>query len=263
VIRRGACAATLCALSLCATLVTSWSPRPHMEIVCPRTPHHQDGRQGTTLPARRHAGRGGRDLRRLLAARIRRLPAALRFGGRRTDRRDPTGYRGKFVWHSVVKGVGPGQPYGYEGRGSLPAGVGLRFNEAKLLLPYDFRPGAGELVPDTRDNTGIVPKTIVIDDNAFDWQGDSPPDLGLEGLIIHKVHVKGLTAPLFPRAIARHVSGVHRENPVLAAARRQHRLAAARTPVLRGRLPDRARADQLLGLQLDRLLRPGVLSATT
>ena len=90
----------------------------------------------------------------------------------------------------MVKGVGPGQLYGYKGRGPYQPEWGLRFNEAKLLLAYDFRPRAGELVPDTRDNTGIVPKAIVIDDNAFDWQGDSPPDLGLEDLIIHKVHVK-------------------------------------------------------------------------
>jgi isoamylase len=88
----------------------------------------------------------------------------------------------------------------------------LRFNEAKLLLDpyakavsgkfrntdnlllaYDAEPGAAEMTPDTRDNTAIVPKAIVIDD-AFDWQGVGAPDFGLEELVIYEVHLKGFTA---------------------------------------------------------------------
>jgi len=34
---------------------------------------------------------------------------------------------------------------------------------------------------------------IVIDD-AFDWQGDVPPEIPPEELIIYEVHVKGFTA---------------------------------------------------------------------
>jgi glycogen operon protein len=66
-------------------------------------------------------------------------------------------------------------------------------NLDNLLLPYDPRPGAGELVLDTRDNTAMAPKGIVVDE-AFDWQGVRPPDLGLEQLVIYEVHVKGFTA---------------------------------------------------------------------
>ena len=61
------------------------------------------------------------------------------------------------------------------------------------LLAYDPQPGAGERLPDSRDNTTVVPKGIVIDD-AFDWQGVAAPDLALEQLVIYEVHVKGLTA---------------------------------------------------------------------
>jgi len=121
--------------------------------------------------------------------------------------------RDKYVWHCEVRDIGPGQLYGFKARGPYQPQWGLRFNDAKLLLDpyaraftgkcrntnnlllaYDFQPGAGELVPDTRDNTAIVPKSIVIDDDAFDWQGDTSPDLGLENLFIYEVHVKGLTA---------------------------------------------------------------------
>jgi glycogen operon protein len=120
--------------------------------------------------------------------------------------------RDKFVSHALVRGIRAGQLYGYKARGEYRPEWGLRFNEAKLLLDpyakavtgkcrnvdnlllaYDPRPGAGERVPDTRDNTRIVPKSIVVDD-AFDWQGAKTPDLGLEELVIYEVHLKGFTA---------------------------------------------------------------------
>jgi glycogen operon protein len=120
--------------------------------------------------------------------------------------------RHKFIWHARVKGLKAGQLYGYKVRGEYRPEWGLRFNEAKLLLdpyakavtgkfrnvdnlllPYDPRPGAGDGVLDTRDNTVGVPKGIVVDD-AFDWQGVRSPDLELEQLIIYEVHVKGFTA---------------------------------------------------------------------
>jgi isoamylase len=120
--------------------------------------------------------------------------------------------RDKFIWHAHVKGIKPGQLYGYKVSGEYRPEWGLRFNEAKLLLDpyakavtgkfrntdnlllaYDPKPGAGERTPDRRDNTAIVPKGIVIDD-AFDWQGVKSPDLQLEQLVIYEVHVKGFTA---------------------------------------------------------------------
>jgi isoamylase len=120
--------------------------------------------------------------------------------------------RDKFVWHAHVQGIKAGQLYGYKVRGEYRPEVGLRFNDAKLLLDpyakavtgkfrntdnlllaYDPQPAAGEGSPDRRDNTAIVPKAIVIDD-AFDWQGATSSDLGLEELVIYEVHVKGFTA---------------------------------------------------------------------
>jgi glycogen operon protein len=122
-------------------------------------------------------------------------------------------HRDRFIWYAEVAGLGPGQLYGYKVRGEYRPEWGLRFNDAKLLLdPYakavtgkfrnhdnlllafDPDPGAGELTLDRRDNTAIVPKAIVIDDNAFDWQGDVSPEVTLEQLIIYEVHVKGFTA---------------------------------------------------------------------
>ena len=39
----------------------------------------------------------------------------------------------------------------------------------------------------------MVPKCIVVED-AFDWQGDTSPDVPLESLVIYEVHAKGFTA---------------------------------------------------------------------
>ncbi len=121
-------------------------------------------------------------------------------------------HRDKLTWHASVKGLEPGQLYGYKVRGEYRPDLGLRFNDAKLLLDpyakavtgkfrnadnlllaYDAQPGAGDGTADLRDNTAIVPKAIVVDD-AFDWQGVTRPDLALEQLVIYEVHAKGFTA---------------------------------------------------------------------
>ncbi len=118
----------------------------------------------------------------------------------------------RHIWHARVQGLKPGQLYGYKARGEYRPEVGHRFNQSKLLLdpyaravtgkfrntddlllPYDARPGAGELVSDTRDNAHIVPKGIVVADD-FEWMGVASPRRGLEELVIYEVHVKGFTA---------------------------------------------------------------------
>jgi glycogen operon protein len=121
-------------------------------------------------------------------------------------------YRNKFIWHALVQGIRPGQLYAYKVRGEYRPEWGLHFNDSKLLLDpyakavtgkvrnednlllaYDAEPGAPYGSRDTRDNTAVVPKGIVIDD-TFDWQGVASPDLRLEQLVIYEVHVKGFTA---------------------------------------------------------------------
>jgi isoamylase len=120
--------------------------------------------------------------------------------------------RDKFVWHGHVADVKAGQLYGYKMSGEHRPDHGLRFNDAKLLLDpyaksvtgkfrnrdnlllsYDAQSPDRDLTMDSRDNTALVPKSVVIDD-AFDWQGDKPLDTTLEQLVIYEVHVKGFTA---------------------------------------------------------------------
>ena len=109
-------------------------------------------------------------------------------------------------------GIKAGPTVRLQGARRVPAGVGPSI-QRRQAAPGSVREGrdgeisqhrqsaarlrcaarCGRGVPDTRDNTAIVPKGIVIDD-AFDWQGDESPDLRLEQLVIYEVHVKGFTA---------------------------------------------------------------------
>ena len=120
--------------------------------------------------------------------------------------------RTKFVWHTLVLGVKPGQLYGYKVLGDFDPANGKRFNPAKLLidpyakalshkasdsdnllLAYDSTSADRDLSLDTRDNSHLVPKAIVVDD-AFNWRGDTSPAIPFERLIIYEVHAKGFTA---------------------------------------------------------------------
>ena len=121
-------------------------------------------------------------------------------------------HRTRFVFHTFVEGVRPGQLYAYRVRGPHDPARGLRFNEhkllvdpyakaltgkprneANLLLGYDATLAALDLSLDTRDDAHLVPKSIVIDD-AFDWKDDAPPEIPLEQMVIYEVHTKGFTA---------------------------------------------------------------------
>ncbi len=120
--------------------------------------------------------------------------------------------RTRYIWHAFVEGVKAGQLYGYKVRGEYHPQYGMRFNENKLLmdpyakaltgkfrnadnllLPYDPNAPDKDLYMDQRDNTHVVPLSIVIDDR-FDWQGDVSPHIPPEKLILYEVHLKGFTA---------------------------------------------------------------------
>lgn len=120
--------------------------------------------------------------------------------------------RTKYIWHTCVHGLKGEQLYGYKIRGDFSPAYGMRFNENKLLmdpyakaltgkvknrdnllLPYDPHSPLKDLSLDRRDNTPVVPKSIVVDDH-FEWQGDVHPDIPFQELIIYEVHLKGFTA---------------------------------------------------------------------
>jgi isoamylase len=123
----------------------------------------------------------------------------------------PLQRRTRHIWHALVEGVGPGQLYGYKVAGRFEPKQGYRFNPHKLLIdPYakalthklqntdglllgfDRSSPLLDLSIDRRDNTRLVPKGIVLNDE-FDWQGDEPLDLPFRDLVIYEAHVRGFT----------------------------------------------------------------------
>jgi len=116
------------------------------------------------------------------------------------------------IWHVYVPGVGPGQAYGYRVHGTHAPLLGHRFNPAKLLLDPYARAISGtmlwndslsgfplhhpdpqrDLILDSQDSAGAMPKSLVIDPE-FDWGDDRSPGTALSQTIIYECHVKGMT----------------------------------------------------------------------
>ncbi|HEX7665869.1 MAG TPA: glycogen debranching protein GlgX, partial [Polyangiaceae bacterium] len=113
------------------------------------------------------------------------------------------------VWHGYLSGLTPGCRYGYRVHGPYEPAKGLRFNPNVVLLDpyaraldgveqwekgsfaYELGNPQGDLVPTKSDQLG-APRGIVID-NAFDWEGDTAPQIPLHRSVIYEAHVRGLT----------------------------------------------------------------------
>jgi len=117
----------------------------------------------------------------------------------RTIRIDPAANRTYHYWHTFVRGVKPGQIYGYRVEGRSDPGQGLRFDSAKVLLdPY----GLGVVVPPgysrgaaaaPGDNAATAMKSVVADPSAYDWEGDEPLRRPAARTIVYEMHVAGFT----------------------------------------------------------------------
>jgi glycogen operon protein len=114
-----------------------------------------------------------------------------------------------FVWHGFVRGIQPGQRYGYRVDGPWEPEKGLRFNAKKLLLdpyakaiagevdhkgpimPYDVQSGDDMKICEI-DDADYVAKSVVVDPQ-FDWDNDAPPETPISDSIIYEMHVRGFS----------------------------------------------------------------------
>ena len=102
-------------------------------------------------------------------------------------------------WHVFVPGAEAGQIYGYRVDGPFDPARGMRFDRTKILLdPY----GRGVVVPksysrraaeDEGDNIASAMKSVVVDPDRYDWEGDAPLSLPDSRTIIYEMHVRGFT----------------------------------------------------------------------
>ncbi len=136
------------------------------------------------------------------------------------EQRVPVPWRSLYVWHVYLRGVRPGQRYGWRVHGPFSPAKGHRFNPNKLLVdPYahaldgtiDWHApvygyprdrGLDDLAWDARDDAAGKPKAVVID-RSFDWAGDRPPLVHWHDTVLYELHVRGFTKlhPEVPEAL--------------------------------------------------------------
>jgi len=112
---------------------------------------------------------------------------------------DPAANRTYHYWHVFVPGLEAGQIYGYRVDGPTDPARGLRFDPSKVLLdPY----ARGVVIPPGYDrqaavaasgNAATAIKGVVLDPNAYDWEGDVPIRTPISRTVIYEMHVRGFT----------------------------------------------------------------------
>jgi glycogen operon protein len=108
-------------------------------------------------------------------------------------------HRTHHYWHAFVPGLRAGQVYAYRAFGPFDPARGLRFDPAKVLLdPY----GRAVVVPDgydrlaasrPGDNAKAAMRSVIVDPDAYDWEGDVPLRRPFATTVIYEMHVAGFT----------------------------------------------------------------------
>jgi len=112
---------------------------------------------------------------------------------------DPKRNRTGHYWHAFVPNLRAGQIYAYRAHGPFDPAHGLRFDSSKVLLdPY----GRSVVIPDgysraaaarAADNTATAMKSVVVDVDTYDWEGDMLLRRPFSQTVIYEMHVKGFT----------------------------------------------------------------------
>jgi glycogen operon protein len=112
---------------------------------------------------------------------------------------DPIANHTAHYWHTFVSGVVPGQLYAYRVHGPFDPANGLRFDSDQALLdPY----GKGLVTPKKYsrqaagakgENLASAMKSVVVDPQSYDWEGDTTLQTPSTRTIIYELHVKGFT----------------------------------------------------------------------
>lgn len=112
---------------------------------------------------------------------------------------DPIKNRTYHYWHCHVPGVKAGQLYAYRVSGANDPAKGLRFDRDKVLLdpygravvvPVGYKPEPARRPGDT---AATAMKSVVVDNSAYYWEGDTPLNIPSSRSVIYEMHVKGFT----------------------------------------------------------------------
>jgi glycogen operon protein len=101
-------------------------------------------------------------------------------------------------WHVFVRNLKAGAHYAFRVTGPYAPEAGHRHNRNKVLIdPYargntDALWKRGDACNDS-DNVATSMRSVVIDPEDYDWEGDQPLNRPLEDTIIYEMHVRGFT----------------------------------------------------------------------
>jgi isoamylase len=113
------------------------------------------------------------------------------------EQRIPLTERTFDVWHGRLPDVRPGQRYGYRVHGRWQPDQGLRYDASKLLVDPYARAVTGDLRVATTtvgvDSASVVPTSVVVADDEFDWAGDTRPGIPWADTVVYELHVRGFT----------------------------------------------------------------------
>ncbi len=105
-------------------------------------------------------------------------------------------------WHVLVPGLAAGQCYAFRAYGPYDPASGRRFDGSKALLdPYARAVYYRDDVYDRqaarefgRDTVASAMRSVVVDPDAYDWDGDEPLHRPAANTVIYEMHVRGFTA---------------------------------------------------------------------
>jgi isoamylase len=104
-----------------------------------------------------------------------------------------------YYWHAQVNGLQAGQLYGYRICGPFAPERGLRFDGKKVLLdPYSYAIAVGGnyqrmAAIHSGSNIAHCMKSVVVDPQAYDWEGDTYLRKPFSSSLIYELHVRGFT----------------------------------------------------------------------
>lgn len=113
-------------------------------------------------------------------------------------RLDPDLNKTFYYWHCFIPGLRAGQRYAYRVYGPNDPKRGLRFDGEKVLIdPYARAVEMGlydrKAATKMGDNCHKSIRSVVIDPEQYDWEGDRPLNYPFAKSVIYELHVGGFT----------------------------------------------------------------------
>ncbi|KGF73891.1 glycogen debranching protein [Neosynechococcus sphagnicola sy1] len=113
---------------------------------------------------------------------------------------DPKQNKTFYYWHIFVSGITSGQIYAYRVHGPYMPELGLRFDGQKVLLdPYTraivgWHKYSREAAIHPGNNSAQALRSVVVDTQTYDWEGDQPLKTPYAASVIYELHVGGFTS---------------------------------------------------------------------